>query len=542
MNTLKCSELKVLVADDSRLVCSSIVLILREIGFNDITCVYRPKEVINQCKQTSFDIVICDVNFNSQINGYQLLEELKHLKLLKSDAFFVFLTGENQPQIVRTIIDSNPDDYWLKPFNKPFLSKRLTSGLKRKKSLSTIYSSIRSEDYTKAIQECDELLPFHSQYTRLIGTLKAQCLAAMKEFHSSENQYKHLIENYDNDVLKLSLYKVLIEQDKSTEAKEILNTISNKNNNPYFHDGMAAYYINKNDIENSIYHLKQATRLLEIGTDRELLISKLYLVIHDYESAFEYMKIYSDKNEYTFRNNEYNNLNYIRHFLLQFDYNINPKVFKSKLHLIDKQMNLLENCKNMNIQNTLIQAHIKLLTKDISGATGLITNLDNTEGLHYYDYFHWAFLLDELSIFKEIPTIINKAKSAIENESDLYIRKIQEIMLTNFNYYIIEKKNKINKAKSIIKNYNTDNAKKHNLYLEQYTNLKKLMPNSSKVSLAIIKFLAANKIDIENYREMFNLLTNCHHVVDAQMSEHEKNIKNYKTLYNKAKENVSAFI
>ena len=90
--------------------------------------------MINQCRATSFDIIICDFNFNSYLNGYQILEELKHYKIIKSDALFLYLTGESDPKIVRTIIDSTPDDYILKPFNKSFLATRIHSGVKKKKA------------------------------------------------------------------------------------------------------------------------------------------------------------------------------------------------------------------------------------------------------------------------------------------------------------------------------------------------------------------------------------------------------------------------
>ncbi|WP_241430366.1 response regulator [Vibrio sp. 624788] len=78
----------VLVADDSRLVTSSVTTILRQIGFESISYAYKPFDVIHQCRQNAFDIIICDYNFQTQLTGYQLLEELKHARILKSTTVF----------------------------------------------------------------------------------------------------------------------------------------------------------------------------------------------------------------------------------------------------------------------------------------------------------------------------------------------------------------------------------------------------------------------------------------------------------------------
>ena len=50
---------KVLVADDSRLVTSSVTTILRQVGFDKIYYAYKPFDAIYQCRQIEFDLIIC---------------------------------------------------------------------------------------------------------------------------------------------------------------------------------------------------------------------------------------------------------------------------------------------------------------------------------------------------------------------------------------------------------------------------------------------------------------------------------------------------
>ncbi|MFD2017651.1 response regulator [Vibrio olivae] len=112
----------VLVADDSRLICTSLANQLRAAGFHkdNIALSYKSTDVLNKCRHTHYDLIICDYNFNGYLNGYQLLEELRHHQYLQPKTLFVFLTGENDQKVVRTIIDTQPDDYILNRLTNPF--------------------------------------------------------------------------------------------------------------------------------------------------------------------------------------------------------------------------------------------------------------------------------------------------------------------------------------------------------------------------------------------------------------------------------------
>ena len=84
---LNLKEKSVLVADDSRLVASSVTTILRNMGIEQIRYAYRPFEILQQCKQDYFDLIIYDYNFLSKTNGFQILEELQHARCLPATYF-----------------------------------------------------------------------------------------------------------------------------------------------------------------------------------------------------------------------------------------------------------------------------------------------------------------------------------------------------------------------------------------------------------------------------------------------------------------------
>lgn len=285
----------VLVADDSRLVTSSVTTILRQIGFESISYAYKPFDVIHQCRQNAFDIIICDYNFQTQLTGYQLLEELKHARILKSTTVFMFLTGENDYNVVRSIVDSDPDDYLLKPFNKQFFIKRVFSALNRKLVLAPIFEKLTEFDFAGVVRECDELQPFHPEYSKLIRKYKASALLKSKQFNKAQEEYESLLEEDDLDWIKTGLASTLIETDQVDEAKEILSLVKSKKNNPYFHDEMSNIYSIEDDLPNAIDHLKQSAMLLDAGAHRELVIANLSIAAEAYQDAFTYMKRYYEK-------------------------------------------------------------------------------------------------------------------------------------------------------------------------------------------------------------------------------------------------------
>jgi len=538
---LDVKQFKVLVADDSRLVCNSIVVTLREIGFdsNNIMCAYKPTDVINFCKNYQFDIVICDYNFNAKLNGYQLLEELKSMKLLTSQTFFAFLTGENQPKVVRSIIDSEPDDYLLKPFNKPFLSSRLYSGLRRKRALAPIYQALQEQDYQAAVDECENLKPFLAEYALTIGLLKARSLTALKEYRKAVEEYELLLQAYESDLLKVRLAHVLIAINERERASGVLTTLDNRDNNPYFHDEMASISLQKGELAEAITHLKKATLLMEVGAERELIVSNLSLAIENYEDAFAFIKRYTEKNEWTFRDNEHINLNYVRCFLYRFNESDASNNFENQLVLIASKINALSKHQSLSFQSELLNIHIHIVRDELRQASTKLADLAVVNDMHFYDYYHYVYLLDKLGLSKQIIDTLPNMRRSIRGEQGNNIKRSQEHMAQNFEQLHANKQQKIREIKEALAQLSRQGEKDNSVFLELYVQLKGLMPHSVKVRLAIIRLVADNDFPAKDYKRLCNVLAECHRVILTQLTSSEKNRMNYKELYAKAMSNVA---
>ncbi|MFM2642770.1 response regulator [Vibrio chagasii] len=523
----------VLVADDSRLVTSSVTTILRQIGFESISYAYKPFDVIHQCRQNAFDIIICDYNFQTQLTGYQLLEELKHARILKSTTVFMFLTGENDYNVVRSIVDADPDDYLLKPFNKSFFIKRLLSALNRKSVLASIFEKQSQFDFTGVVDECDKLLPFHPEYSKLIRKYKASALLKSKQFDRAKNEYQSLLQEDDLDWIKTGLANTLIETDQVEQAKEVLSTVQSKKSNPYFHDEMSNMYSVEDDLPSAIEHLKQSTMLLDAGAQRELVITNLSLAAEAYQDAFIYIKRYYDKNINTFRGGIYTKINYIRCFLYKQSLNGPVGLFERQLSSYNAILNDLSSSPELVLQHQLVTAHIALIKGDIKHATQKIKkSVDYLSDFHFYDLYHLCFLLEKCSFLSEVPSFLEKLHNSVNQEQHTSIIRSQLHMFNSLKARLHTSHQRLSEIRKQIVSLKATKDLTREKHLEHYLDIHDVLPHSKKTCLAVVKLSSMLPTPYQGEYDIRLKLNQCNDVLMNLHTKEELNSINYnQTLY-----------
>lgn len=534
---LNIKEKLALIADDSRLVTSSITTLLRKIGIEDIRYAYKPYDVIKECKQNKFDLIICDYNFQSQINGFQIYEELQHEKCINANAVFIFLTGENDLKIVRSIINTEPDDYLLKPYNNEFFIRRLMSAFKKRHVLLPIFEARVKLDFEAVINSCEDLLPFHPEYSKLIRSFKAHALVQNKRFHDAKNEYKKLLEEEETDWLKTALANTLIESDNLSEAQEILNSVSDKDENPYYHDEMSNMAVVNDDLPKAINHLKQSTLLLDAGAERDLVITNLSIATESYYDAVTFIKRYYEKNENTFRGGVYTKLNFIRCYLYRaFDSNSS---FDNLLHGLNPMILEISRDSKYFWQSQLICAHVDLINGDLRKAIRTLKEVvQNNNLVHFYDLFHLCVLLERSTLLKELKELLPVMHKSIVQSQNPSIFRSQIHMAKSLEQRLQYSQKRINEIKLKISNRASISKSELSSHLDYYFQLQELLPNSRKISLAIIKFAALHPFLYEGKFKVHEKLFNSNHVVENLMTYQELRDMNYATIYKQAKENI----
>ncbi|MCL2917728.1 response regulator [Shewanella litorisediminis] len=523
----------VIIADDSKLVCTSLSSILRNMGFNqgNIHLAYKPAELIAKCNEIKFDVIICDYNFNSNLNGNQLFSEIKNSRAYDPRSVFIFLTGENNSRVVRSILDAEPDDYILKPFTKEILVKRLRASISRKRELIQIYAAIAERNYHRVITECEQHLVLNNEHQPLIRKIKSEAHLELGQISQAKSEYESMLEDYDYDWIKISLANLSIKANKIEQAKLILEKLKDKETSPYYHDNMSSISLLNNDLPNAIHHLKSAELLLDGGQERDLVISNLFLAMGEYENAYLYAKKYHDQNKYTYRSTNKTRLIYVRYYLI---YLLNNNEQSHCAFEIDRELSAIKLNLELLPQVEVIQVGLNILSGNLINLHDKIERIISTESifsnLDFYDLYFFAFILSMLSLDNQTKYVLHSCKKSIVTEKN-------EVSITN-DYLLKQLKNRfernIEKVTLLQKDIENHRLKSSDDFFETLFELQRLQPFCIKVCSAIIHILANVNKTHKDKIHILKMLQNSFLILSELLSNQPNRLKKIREKYQMA--------
>ncbi len=537
--TLSFDTCKILIADDSKLVTTSISTILSQSGKNDIFYAFTPFEVINLCKQMRFDLIICDYNFQDSLNGFQLLEELQYKKLLPAHTTFIFLTGEDNSKVVRSIEDSDADDCLLKPLNYKIFLERIVAAMKRRSALLPIYQQLHEQNFESTVEVCTELLRIHPEYDILIRRYRALAMVKMKQFDCAQKEYEQLLLKHNFDWIKIALANTLIKIDELDKAEKILDQVADKTNAPYYHDEKSKIAVEKDDFSTAMQHLKQSIMLLDAGAERELVITNLSLANESYDDAVTYIRRYYEKNEHTFRGEVYTKLNFTRCYLYRALNNPLSNCFESLLFGLNPLITEINNDSRLKTHSVLISAHIALVRGDHSTANSCVKQaLRSNDLTHFYDLYHLCVLLERCSFLDEMKRILPKTRAAISDTQHPSIRRSQIHMLKKLEIRLVEAEGRVDAIRKQLAEKKSTPRPGLATHFDHYFKLHDIFPHSQTICLAIVKLASLRPFIYQGEYRIFNKLDACDQVVTSSFSSEELFNMRYSHMYESARANI----
>ncbi len=111
---------KILVVEDDPLMLAALEILLTDEGY-DVTTASSGLDAIQKAKETSFDLVVCDVRM-AEMDG---LETISNLKRDQPDTRSIVITGYASPDVPIRAIKMGVDDYLMKPFTHEGLKERI---------------------------------------------------------------------------------------------------------------------------------------------------------------------------------------------------------------------------------------------------------------------------------------------------------------------------------------------------------------------------------------------------------------------------------
>jgi len=166
---------------------------LEPLQVGEIDMVDNGKDAIANLKLNTYDIILCDYNLGEGKNGQQVLEEAQKSSLIDYTSIFVIITAESSKEIVMSAVESEPDDYLAKPFNKDLLRKRLERIALRKRNLAPIAKWVKQLNYNNAIKTCDLLIAKAPKNLNQIIRIKASLYEKIGDLKAADKIYSEVL-------------------------------------------------------------------------------------------------------------------------------------------------------------------------------------------------------------------------------------------------------------------------------------------------------------------------------------------------------------
>jgi len=481
------SQRNVLIIDDAQAVISVVRTMLRSMGF-----------------LKKYDVIICDYNLGDGLNGKQLLEEIRHGRLLGPDNVFIMITGESSKHIVRSIVELRPDDYILKPFNQQQLQSRLRGALSKRSQYRALYELDHQNDAAAGIALCDELLSNGNVDQLLVNQFKGQFLQSLRQYDEAQELYRDLYNKHADAWIKIELCNVLVELGDYDEVESIMTHMNN---------------------------VSLASTLAPGNPDRELVIANLCLSESDYINAERRYTVYRACCKGTFRDDLTSSLNVIRAMLFSIEEEDYSSARYSNIRKIESFIFTLYGSTSSPDEKTSVEVlyiHASILSGELGKAMMLFSKVMKADvNIDFYTRYHLCRICSLLmfdTLYKENFKIAHEMSL---NKGGLLVSKSCMIMLHSLDMKHASQKKLYQERYDASISWRTRQPQKELTLLIQ---LHQMNPYLQQVALRIIELLGMIWPRKLNKMEVLSLIESCDNTISSIMSLPQQQHKNYQNI------------
>lgn len=216
---------RVLIVDRHTPARDSMRLMLGTIGVTAVHGAGSAAEVIRQVRSHRFDIILSDFILDDGRDGQQLLEELRHARLIPLATVYMIITSERSFTNVVALAELAPDDYLIKPFTADQLQVRLVKAIYRKHVLRKCYERIECGALQEAIAACDRVIQQQPQYMSDGLRIKGELLQSLGRTDEAEAVYRRALEDRPAPWARMGLATALRDRGALDEAGQLAGQV-----------------------------------------------------------------------------------------------------------------------------------------------------------------------------------------------------------------------------------------------------------------------------------------------------------------------------
>ena len=223
------AQLSVLIVDPNPGVRANLQNMLGQSGITRIESAMNAGTAIKALGRRSFDIILCEYDLGTGTDegqdGQQLLEDLRHHRIIPPWAIFIMLTAEGAYGKVVSAAELTPTDYILKPFTAQVLHHRIQKAVTRRAALLPVYQLIAQGQPREAIEAAIEAARARPHYALDFARLRAELHASLKEHELAETVYRDVLSAKPIGWARLGLARSLAAQGRADEAIPLIEQI-----------------------------------------------------------------------------------------------------------------------------------------------------------------------------------------------------------------------------------------------------------------------------------------------------------------------------
>ena len=200
-------------------------------GLGKVDHVGGSNQAIKHLGARPYDLILCEYALEGGQDGQQLLEDIRHHKLMPLSTMFFMVTAEGDYGKVVSAAELGPTDYILKPFTADRLLERIARALEKRNVFMPVYSLMEAGSQREAIDACLEGEAKHPRHLIDFMRLRAELHMFLGEPEQAEPIYRKLIESKAIAWARLGLAKTLFLRERYSEAQDMLEHLVDNNKN-----------------------------------------------------------------------------------------------------------------------------------------------------------------------------------------------------------------------------------------------------------------------------------------------------------------------
>ena len=223
------ANLAVLVVDPNQKMRTSLQNMLNLAGITKVEYAINANTAIRQLQQRAYDVILCEYDLAGGAgegqDGQQLLEDLRHHRLISASTIFIMLTSEGVYDKVVSAAELQPTDYVLKPFTVELLGGRIKRALERRHALLPAWQLAAQGKLREAIGACQEGARAQQRFSADLARIRAELHTALGEHVDAGAVYREVLAERPLGWAALGLARTFFALDQVDDARAILEEL-----------------------------------------------------------------------------------------------------------------------------------------------------------------------------------------------------------------------------------------------------------------------------------------------------------------------------